>query len=126
MSAPLGGKEKKQCLEPSCTGVLREVQGSRDSQTLATTARGWQDMDSGGSGCCSLCICVFCSCIFQVWKLLQQVITENCDYPSLSSSYKNEFKQKTSRCETSLILGVSPSAAKAEIRIVHRKIRISN
>jgi len=43
---------------------------------------------------------------------------------SLSSSYKKEFKQKTSRREASLILGVRPSAAEAKIRTVHRKIMI--
>ena len=45
---------------------------------------------------------------------------------SLSSSYKTEFKQKTSRREASLILGVGPSAGKAKIRTVLRKIMILN
>ena len=45
---------------------------------------------------CSLCRCIFCSCKSQVWKLLQQVITEKVKIstPRLSSSYKKEFKQK--------------------------------
>lgn len=101
--------------------------GPLDSmQTLPGPGETW--MGSSETGWYSLCNCVFYRCIFQVWKLLQQVITakENILTCSLSSSCKTEFKQKTSKCETSLILGVRPSVGKAEIRTVHRKIMISN
>ncbi|XP_036916003.1 dnaJ homolog subfamily C member 15 isoform X2 [Sturnira hondurensis] len=66
---------------------------------------------------------------FQIWKPLQQVITETAkkiSTPSLSSYYKGGFEQKMSRREASLILGVSPSATKAKIRTAHRRIMILN
>lgn len=67
--------------------------------------------------------------VFQIWKPLQQVITETAkkiSTPSLSSYYKGGFEQKMSRREASLILGVSPSATKAKIRTAHRRIMILN
>ncbi|KAM6179892.1 dnaJ homolog subfamily C member 15 [Erethizon dorsatum] len=66
---------------------------------------------------------------FQIWKPLEQVITETArkiSSPSLSSYYKGGFEQKMSRREASLILGISPSASKAKIRTAHRKIMILN
>ncbi|XP_035867223.1 dnaJ homolog subfamily C member 15 isoform X2 [Phyllostomus discolor] len=47
--------------------------------------------------------------VFQIWKPVQQVITETAkkiSTPSLSSYYKGGFEQKMSRREASLILGV--------------------
>ncbi|KAF6083918.1 DnaJ heat shock protein family (Hsp40) member C15 [Phyllostomus discolor] len=67
--------------------------------------------------------------VFQIWKPVQQVITETAkkiSTPSLSSYYKGGFEQKMSRREASLILGVSPSATKAKIRTAHRRIMILN
>nr|XP_035925457.1 dnaJ homolog subfamily C member 15-like [Halichoerus grypus] len=66
---------------------------------------------------------------FQIWKPLEQVITETAkkiSTPSLSSYYKGGFKQKMSRREASLTLGISPSAGKAKIRTAHRRIMILN
>ncbi|VFV37967.1 dnaj homolog subfamily c member [Lynx pardinus] len=66
---------------------------------------------------------------FQIWKPLEQVITETAkkiSTPSLSSYYKGGFEQKMSRREASLILGISPSAGKAKIRTAHRRIMILN
>ncbi|KAM4860285.1 dnaJ homolog subfamily C member 15 isoform 1-T1 [Thomomys bottae] len=66
---------------------------------------------------------------FQIWKPLQQVITETAtkiSSPSISSYYRGGFEQKMSRREASLILGVSPSADKAKIRAAHRRIMILN
>uniref|UniRef100_F6YKU5 DnaJ heat shock protein family (Hsp40) member C15 n=1 Tax=Monodelphis domestica TaxID=13616 RepID=F6YKU5_MONDO len=66
---------------------------------------------------------------FQIWKPLEQVITETAkkiQSPSLSSYYKGGFEQKMSRREASLILGISPSAGKAKIRTAHRRIMILN
>ncbi|XP_020827383.1 dnaJ homolog subfamily C member 15 [Phascolarctos cinereus] len=68
-------------------------------------------------------------CAFQIWKPLEQVITETAkkiQLPSLSSYYKGGFEQKMSRREASLILGISPSAGKAKIRTAHRRIMILN
>ncbi|KAM9035494.1 dnaJ homolog subfamily C member 15 isoform X2 [Sarcophilus harrisii] len=48
-------------------------------------------------------------CAFQIWKPLEQVITETAkkiQSPSLSSYYKGGFEQKMSRREASLILGI--------------------
>uniref|UniRef100_A0ABI7YDS4 DnaJ heat shock protein family (Hsp40) member C15 n=1 Tax=Felis catus TaxID=9685 RepID=A0ABI7YDS4_FELCA len=47
---------------------------------------------------------------FQIWRPLEQVITETAkkiSTPSLSSYYKGGFEQKMSRREASLILGIS-------------------
>ncbi|XP_042141165.1 dnaJ homolog subfamily C member 15 isoform X3 [Peromyscus maniculatus bairdii] len=66
---------------------------------------------------------------FQIWKPLEQVITETAkkiSSPSLSSYYKGGFEQKMSRREASLILGVSPSASKAKIRTAHKRMMILN
>ncbi|KAL6089804.1 hypothetical protein STEG23_025752, partial [Scotinomys teguina] len=66
---------------------------------------------------------------FQIWKPLEQVITETAQKissPSLSSYYKGRFEQKMSREEVSLILGVSPSASQAKIRTAHKRITILN
>uniref|UniRef100_A0A8C6QXW4 DnaJ heat shock protein family (Hsp40) member C15 n=2 Tax=Nannospalax galili TaxID=1026970 RepID=A0A8C6QXW4_NANGA len=66
---------------------------------------------------------------FQIWKPLEQVITETArkiSSPSLSSYYKGGFEQKMSRREASLILGVSSSAGKAKIRTAHKRIMILN
>ncbi|XP_006888003.1 PREDICTED: dnaJ homolog subfamily C member 15-like [Elephantulus edwardii] len=66
---------------------------------------------------------------FQIWKPLEQVITETAKKISKSSFspyYKGGFEQKMSRREASLILGVSPSADKAKIRTAHRRIMILN
>nr|XP_045015655.1 dnaJ homolog subfamily C member 15-like [Jaculus jaculus] len=66
---------------------------------------------------------------FQIWKALEQVITETArkmSSPSLSSYYKGGFEQKMRRREASLILGVSPSAGKTKIRTAHRRIMILN
>ncbi|KAM6178908.1 dnaJ homolog subfamily C member 15 [Rhynchocyon petersi] len=66
---------------------------------------------------------------FQIWKPLEQVLTETAkkiSKPSFSSYYKGGFEQKMSRREASLILGVSPSADKAKIRTAHRRIMILN
>lgn len=66
---------------------------------------------------------------FQIWKPLEQVITQtarNISSPNLSSYYKGGFEQKMSRREASLILGISPSAGKAKIRTAHRRIMILN
>ncbi|XP_073750603.1 dnaJ homolog subfamily C member 15 isoform X2 [Callorhinus ursinus] len=46
---------------------------------------------------------------FQIWKPLEQVITETAkkiSTPSFSSYYKGGFEQKMSRREASLILGI--------------------
>ncbi|XP_036105875.1 dnaJ homolog subfamily C member 15 [Molossus molossus] len=67
--------------------------------------------------------------IFQIWKPLEQVITETAkkiSTPSFSSYYKGGFEQKMSRREASLILGISPSAGKTKIRTAHRRIMILN
>nr|XP_006124456.1 dnaJ homolog subfamily C member 15 [Pelodiscus sinensis] len=66
---------------------------------------------------------------FQFWKPLEQVFTETAkkiSTSSLSSYYKGGFEQKMSRREASLILGISPSAGKANIRTAHRRIMILN
>lgn len=62
---------------------------------------------------------------FQIWKPLQQVITETArkiSSPSLSSYYKGGFEPKMSRREASLILNVSQSADKAKIKAAYRKM----
>ncbi|XP_015419981.1 PREDICTED: dnaJ homolog subfamily C member 15-like [Myotis davidii] len=67
--------------------------------------------------------------VFQIWKPLEQIITETAkkiSTPSLSSYCKGGFEQKMSRREASLILGVNPSAGKARIRTAHRRIMILN
>lgn len=65
---------------------------------------------------------------FQIWKLLQQVITETekISMPSLSSYYKGGLGQKMNRREASLMLGISPCAGKAKIRTAHRQIMALN
>ncbi|XP_076697335.1 dnaJ homolog subfamily C member 15-like [Callospermophilus lateralis] len=66
---------------------------------------------------------------FQIWKPLEQAITDTArkvSSSSLSSYYKGGFEQKMSRREASLILGVSPSAGKAKIRMAHKRIMILN
>ncbi|XP_044768609.1 dnaJ homolog subfamily C member 15-like [Neomonachus schauinslandi] len=65
----------------------------------------------------------------QIWKPLEQVLTETAkkiSTPSLSSYYKGGFEQKMSRQEASLTLGISPSAGKAKIRTAHRRTMILN
>lgn len=62
---------------------------------------------------------------FQIWKPLQQVITETArkiSSPSLSSYYKGGFEPKMSRREASLILDVSQSAGKAKIQAAYNKM----
>ncbi|XP_029458800.1 dnaJ homolog subfamily C member 15 isoform X2 [Rhinatrema bivittatum] len=66
---------------------------------------------------------------FHLLKPLKQVITETVNKipnQGLSSYYKGGFEQKMSRREASLVLGVSPSASKAKIRMAHRRIMILN
>ncbi|XP_061485891.1 dnaJ homolog subfamily C member 15 isoform X2 [Rhineura floridana] len=66
---------------------------------------------------------------FQLWKPLEQVITETARKNStanLSSYYKGGFEQKMNHREASLILGISPSAGKAKIRTAHRRIMLLN
>ncbi|CAO2591653.1 DnaJ homolog subfamily C member 15 [Lemmus lemmus] len=61
----------------------------------------------------------------QIWKPLQQVITETArtiSSPSLSSYYKGGFERTMSRREASLILGVSQSADKAKIQTAYNKM----
>ncbi|XP_053253246.1 dnaJ homolog subfamily C member 15 isoform X1 [Podarcis raffonei] len=66
---------------------------------------------------------------FQLWKPLEQVITETArkiSAANLSSYYKGGFEQKMNHREASLILGTSPSAGKAKIRNAHRRIMLLN
>uniref|UniRef100_A0A8I3WXL3 J domain-containing protein n=1 Tax=Callithrix jacchus TaxID=9483 RepID=A0A8I3WXL3_CALJA len=63
---------------------------------------------------------------FQIWKPLEQVITETAKKIRLSSYYKGGFEQKMSRRKASLILGVSASAGKARIRAAYRRTMILN
>ncbi|XP_033010183.1 dnaJ homolog subfamily C member 15 [Lacerta agilis] len=66
---------------------------------------------------------------FQLWKPLEQVITEaarKISATNLSSYYKGGFEQKMNHREASLILGTSPSAGKAKIRNAHRRIMLLN
>ncbi|XP_068022586.1 dnaJ homolog subfamily C member 15 [Melanerpes formicivorus] len=66
---------------------------------------------------------------FHLWKPLGQAVTETAkriSTSSLSSYYKGGFEQKMSRREAGLILGVSPSASKAQVRTAHRRIMILN
>uniref|UniRef100_A0A8C8XMH6 DnaJ heat shock protein family (Hsp40) member C15 n=1 Tax=Panthera leo TaxID=9689 RepID=A0A8C8XMH6_PANLE len=82
-----------------------------------------------GKYVCSYSCCFLGRYAFQIWKPLEQVITETAkkiSTPSLSSYYKGGFEQKMSRREASLILGISPSAGKAKIRTAHRRIMILN
>ncbi|XP_038166039.1 dnaJ homolog subfamily C member 15 [Arvicola amphibius] len=61
----------------------------------------------------------------QIWKPLQQVITETArkiSSPSLSSYYKGGFEPKMSRREASLILDVSQSAGKAKIQAAYNRM----
>ncbi|XP_063160637.1 dnaJ homolog subfamily C member 15 isoform X1 [Candoia aspera] len=66
---------------------------------------------------------------FQLWKPLEQIITEavrKISPTTLSSYYRGGFEPKMNVREASLILGISPSAGKAKIRNAHRRIMILN
>ncbi|KAM4730817.1 dnaJ homolog subfamily C member 15 [Anableps anableps] len=66
---------------------------------------------------------------FQLWKPLGQVFSETVKKmptAAFSSYYKGGFEQKMSRREASLILGVSPTAAKAKVREAHRRVMVLN
>uniref|UniRef100_A0A3Q2P796 DnaJ (Hsp40) homolog, subfamily C, member 15 n=1 Tax=Fundulus heteroclitus TaxID=8078 RepID=A0A3Q2P796_FUNHE len=66
---------------------------------------------------------------FQLWKPLGQVFSETVKKmptSTFSSYYKGGFEQNMSRREASLILGISPAAAKAKVREAHRRIMVLN
>jgi|ERR1712131_56168 len=67
---------------------------------------------------------------FQLWKPLGQVLTETAKkMPTAAFSshyYKGGFEQKMTKREASLILGISPTSAKAKVRDAHRRVMVLN
>ena len=58
-------RKKKQCLEIACTGVLTEVQGAGDHQTLATRARGGKTWTVVGVGAAAFSVVCFAATYFK-------------------------------------------------------------
>ncbi|XP_060909115.1 dnaJ homolog subfamily C member 15 [Labrus mixtus] len=66
---------------------------------------------------------------FQLWKPLGQVFSETVKKmptSAFSTYYKGGFEQKMCRREASLVLGISPTSAKAKVREAHRRIMVLN
>ncbi|XP_034741307.1 dnaJ homolog subfamily C member 15 [Etheostoma cragini] len=66
---------------------------------------------------------------FQLWKPLGHVFSETLKKmptSAFSAYYKGGFEQKMSKREASLILGISPTSTKANVRNAHRRIMVLN